>query len=84
MKRLLVASVALCGGISSAAMAADLPPPMAPPPRAPAAYIPIAPPYNWTGFYIGGNLGAGFNSKGSISDTLGSTFGATKHRRNPC
>ena len=41
MKRLLLASVALCGGIGSAALAADLPPPMAPPPRAPAAYVPV-------------------------------------------
>ena len=76
MKRMLIASVvAVAAG--GQALAADLPPPMAPPPRAPAAYIPIAPPYNWTGFYVGGNLGAGFNSKGSISDTLGSTFGTT-------
>jgi outer membrane immunogenic protein len=45
---------------------------MAPPPRAPAAYIPIGPAYNWTGFYLGGNLGAGF-SKGSYSDSFGST-----------
>ena len=74
MKRLLLASVALCGGISSAALAADLPPPYAPPPRAPAAYIPVAPPYNWSGFYVGGNLGAAWNSGGSISDTFGSTF----------
>ena len=43
-------------------------------PRAPATYVPIAAPYyNWTGFYIGGNLGAGF-SNGSFSDTLVSTF----------
>jgi outer membrane immunogenic protein len=76
MKRTLVASVALFGGITSAAMAADLPPPMAPPPRAPAAYIPVAPAYNWSGFYIGGNLGAGF-SKGTFSDTFGSTFNST-------
>ena len=76
MKRMLIASaVAVAAG--GQALAADLPPPMAPPPRAPPAYIPIAPPYNWTGFYVGGNLGAGFNSKGSISDTLGSTFGTT-------
>ena len=26
------------------------------------------------GFYIGGNLGAGWNSGGSVSDTFGSTF----------
>jgi len=74
MKRSLLASIALLGGISSAAMAADLPPPMAPPPHAPAMYVPVAPIYNWTGFYIGGNLGAAWNSGGSISDTFGSTF----------
>ena len=61
MKRMLLASaVALTAG--GQALAADLPPPMAPPPRAPAAYIPIAPAYNWTGFYIGGNLGGAFSS----------------------
>jgi outer membrane immunogenic protein len=74
MKRALLASVALLGGISTVAMAADLPPPMAPPPRAPAMYIPMAPVYNWTGFYIGGNLGAGWNAGGSVSDTFGSVF----------
>jgi outer membrane immunogenic protein len=56
------------------ALAADLPPPMAPPPRAPAVYYPPPPVYNWTGFYIGGNVGAGWNSTGSISDTALSTF----------
>jgi outer membrane immunogenic protein len=58
-------------------LAADLPPPMAPPPRAPAVYYPPPPVYNWSGFYIGGNLGAGWNSSGSVSDTFGSTFGTT-------
>jgi outer membrane immunogenic protein len=75
MKRFLLASVALFSGISSAAIAADLPPPpYLPPPRAPVAYLPVVPPYNWSGFYIGGNLGAAWNSGGSVSDTLGSTF----------
>jgi outer membrane immunogenic protein len=74
MKRSLLASVALLGGISSAALAADLPPPMAPPPRAPAVYYPPPPIYNWSGFYIGGNVGAAWNSGGSVSDTFGSTF----------
>jgi len=61
MKRMLLASaVALTAG--GQALAADLPPPMAPPPRAPAAYIPMAPAYNWSGFYIGGNLGGAFTS----------------------
>ena len=68
MKRILIAS-ALALAAGGQALAADLPPP----PPAPATYIPVAPPYNWTGFYIGGNLGAGF-SNGSFSDTLGSTF----------
>jgi outer membrane immunogenic protein len=76
MKRSLLASVALLGAISSVAMAADLPPPMAPPPRAPAVYYPPPPIYNWTGFYIGGNLGAAFTN-GSFSDTLGSTFSSS-------
>jgi outer membrane immunogenic protein len=72
MKRLVSALVlSVVGG--SAALAADIPPPP-PPPRAPAAYIPVAPPYNWSGLYIGGNLGVGWNSAGSISDTFGSTF----------
>src|SRR5262249_42670721 len=51
-----------------------LPPPVAPPPHAPAPYVPVVPLYNWSGFYIGGNLGAAWNSGGSVSDTFGSTF----------
>jgi outer membrane immunogenic protein len=43
------------------ALAADLPP--APPPRVPAAYVPVvAPVYNWGGFYVGINGGWGFAS----------------------
>jgi hypothetical protein len=37
-------------------------------------YVPVVPLYNWSGFYIGGNLGAGWNSSGTVSDTFGSTF----------
>ena len=74
MKRLAF-GLALSVAASSAALAADLPPPVAPPLRAPAAYVPVAAaPYNWSGFYIGGNLGAAWNSGGSVSDTFGSTF----------
>ena len=72
MKRLAFA-LALSIGASTAALAADLPPPP-PMPRAPATYIPVVPPYNWTGFYIGGNLGAGWTTSGGVSDTFGSTF----------
>jgi outer membrane immunogenic protein len=60
-------SRALVGGIAFAAgtmvcicsvQAADLPRRPAPAPVAPVAYAP--PVYNWSGFYVGGNLGAGF------------------------
>ena len=38
----------------------------------------MPPVYNWTGFYIGGNVGAGWSglSSTNFSDTLGSTFTA--------
>jgi outer membrane immunogenic protein len=81
MKRLLLASVALCGGLGSATLAADFPP-YAPPPPGPAPYYvpgPVVPPFNWSGFYVGGNLGVGFNNAGSVSDTFGSTFGTTNN-----
>jgi outer membrane immunogenic protein len=49
----------------ASAQAADLPPPPAPPPRAPATYVPAPVAlYNWTGFYLGGNLGWGQNQGG--------------------
>jgi outer membrane immunogenic protein len=58
--RALIAGVVFAGGsacsICSAA-AADLPPP--PAPVAPVAYAPAAI-YNWSGFYIGGHAGGGF------------------------
>jgi len=49
----IVTCVCICS-----AQAADLPRPRAPAPVAPVAYVP--PVYNWSGFYVGGNLGAGF------------------------
>jgi outer membrane immunogenic protein len=59
MKRILMAGAVVLAAATQA-FAADLPPPMAPPPRAPAAYIPVSPAYNWSGFYIGLNAGYGF------------------------
>src|SRR4029077_12998576 len=49
-------------------LAADLPPPVSYGPAAVVLYN-----WTWTGFYIGGNLGAGW-SQGSLSDTAGNTF----------
>ena len=73
MKRILIAgALALAAG--GQALAADLPPPMAPPPRAPATYVPVPVPYyNWTGFYVGGNLGGLWNS-GGYCDAVGNCF----------
>ena len=60
--------------VAGQAFAADLPPPMAPPPRAPAAYVPAPIPYyNWTGIYIGGNLGGAWGG-GSYTDPFGNSF----------
>jgi outer membrane immunogenic protein len=73
MKRIALAVIAFGTMAGSAALAADLPPP-APMPRAPAVYIPAPIPlYNWTGFYVGGNLGVGWQ-QGSFNDPLGNTF----------
>ena len=61
MKRILFAGAVMVAGMGYA-LAADLPP-AAPPPRAPATYVPtIAPVYNWGGFYIGANGGYSFGS----------------------
>jgi outer membrane immunogenic protein len=71
MQKLVYATAlsSLLLGTTLAANAADLPPapPMAP--RAPVAYIPAAPMFSWTGFYIGGNLGAGWG-QGNVVDSL--------------
>jgi outer membrane immunogenic protein len=82
MKRILIAS-ALALATAAPAFAADLPPAAAPPPRAPVAYIPAAPVFSWTGFYVGLNAGGAFGSSswttpsgpvGSFS-TIGALFG---------
>jgi outer membrane immunogenic protein len=60
--RALLGAAGLATGAAlsvGAAVAADLPVPSAPPPVAPVAYAPAAI-YNWTGFYLGGHVGAGF------------------------
>jgi outer membrane immunogenic protein len=57
MKRILLAGT-LAFVVGGQALAADLPPPVAPPPQAPAAYVPTtAPIYNWAGIYFGINGG---------------------------
>lgn len=65
----LLSAIALASsalGFSFAANAADLSRPPPPVYKAPAV---VAPPFSWTGFYIGGNVGAGW-SRGSWTDSL--------------
>jgi outer membrane immunogenic protein len=74
MVRLLGVLCALIG-VSGAALAADLPPS---PPRAPAVYTPaVLPVFNWTGFYIGGNLGGAWTSV-HVTDSLGNSWSNTQ------
>jgi outer membrane immunogenic protein len=68
-------ALAMCTGVSSATFAADL---SAPAPSPVYKEAPVA--YNWTGLYIGGNIGGAWSglSGSNFSDTIGSTFsGAT-------
>jgi len=71
MKEILGSSVAAFAVIaSSGAFAADLLVRKAPPPPPPV----VVPLYNWTGFYIGGNLGGAWTS-GTLTDNFtGASF----------
>jgi outer membrane immunogenic protein len=78
--RLALAAGAILLGAVSAASAADLPgpPPAYPPPQAPATYIPVAPVFSWTGFYLGANAGYGWSSgSGSYTAIPPGTFSAS-------
>ncbi len=60
MKRMLFAGAIALSAITPA-LAADLP--AAPPPQAPARYVPaVAPVYNWSGIYVGINGGYAFGN----------------------
>ena len=74
MKRILFAGAVVIAAATQA-FAADLPPPMAPPPRAPAAYVPIAPAWSWSGIYIGLNGGYGFGNSTWSTSTLAISSG---------
>ena len=73
MKRILWAGAfALVAG--GQALAADLPPPVAP--RAPATYVPTTVPvYNWSGIYIGANGGYAFGTSSWSNPAAGLATG---------
>ena len=68
MKKILLSSVALLG-LTVVATAADLPRRVAP-----APYVPVAPAFTWTGFYVGVNAGYGFTDHHD-DDCWGGGFG---------
>lgn len=81
MKRIVFAAAVVLTAVP--ALAADLPP--AAPPPAPA-YVPVvAPVYNWSGFYIGANVGAAFDSQAAPNNFIatgpfaGTPTGAVSH-----
>jgi outer membrane immunogenic protein len=79
MRRLILAG-ALAFAAASQVLASDLPPPTpAPPPRAPAAYVPavVAQVYNWGGFYFGANAGYGFGTSSWTDPNNASGLGST-------
>lgn len=70
MKKVVVTTIALAALLSGSASAADMPvraPYQAPPPV-----------WNWTGFYIGGNLGGAW-ANGSVNDSLFGLSASTSH-----
>src|SRR6185312_6717915 len=77
MQKLLGAAAvtALLLGMSVGAQAADLGPAPAPAYKAPPVYAPV---FSWTGFYLGGNLGAGW-SNGNLTDSV---FGLSWNTNN--
>ena len=61
MKTIFLASVAVLGLFGASALASDLPT------KAPVNNTPIAaPPYNWSGFYVGANFGGAWTN-GSLN-----------------
>ena len=69
----LLAAAAVGLATNELASAADLGPVRRPPPQAPAVYAPPPPPFSWTGFYIGGNLGVAW-THGNVIDSFGNSF----------
>jgi len=76
MRHLFYAVVALSGLLASAgANAADLRMPVKAPP------MPVPPPFTWTGFYIGGNIGGAWAQTHWTDSLFGLDWGQTSNAR---
>src|SRR5215471_14341200 len=74
----LLAAAAIGLATIELASAADLGPARRAPAQAPAVYAPPPPPFSWTGFYIGGNLGVAW-TEGDLRDNFGNTTSISQH-----
>jgi outer membrane immunogenic protein len=83
LRRLILASLTLAGlsnGLSETTLAADLGT------RAPAPIYtkaPAAPPFSWTGFYLGGNVGAATAHASGTSDFVDTLVAGSPFASNP-
>jgi outer membrane immunogenic protein len=69
----LLAAAAVALAASQTATAADLGPARRAPPPAAPAYVP-PPPFSWTGFYVGGNLGAAWTEASVCCGDFGNSL----------
>src|SRR6516164_5397301 len=76
----LLAAAAIGLATIELASAADLGPARRAPAQAPAVYAPPPPPpFSWTGFYIGGNLGVAWTDGDLCCDDFGNTTSISQH-----